>query len=377
VREQPKILYVVNSADFFLSHRLSLAIAASEGGYEVHVATPTSDSVELLAGHGFAYHPVRMHRQGMRLWSEVLSLACLVRLYLRVQPTLVHHVTIKPVLYGGFAARIARVPAVVSALTGLGYLFSQTQPRKSLVRHVVKLGLRVSLAHRNIRVVFQNPDDQQFFVEERLLRAGDSVLIRGSGVNMSEFVPRPIGGGEPIVVLASRMLWDKGLKEFVEAAERLKQDGVAARFVLVGKSDPGNPAAVPVEQLEEWDRRGAVEWWGHRKDMPEVLAKAQAVCLPTYYGEGVPKVLIEAAAAGRPIVTTDAPGCREIVRDKENGLLVPPRNVSLLVTALRRLIEDPDLCTAYGMRGRQIAEAEFSLGRVVEETLAIYAELLP
>jgi glycosyltransferase involved in cell wall biosynthesis len=201
-------------------------------------------------------------------------------------------------------------------------------------------------------------------------------LIRGSGVDMNIFTPRPEPEGVPVVILAARMLWAKGIGEFVDAARLLREQKVEARFVLVGESDPGNPSAVPVWQLEQWHDSGVVEWWGACSDMPRVFAEAHVVCLPSYYPEGVPKVLIEAAACGRPIVTTDVPGCREVVRHEENGLLVPTRDPVALAAALRRLIMSPALRDFLGRRGREIAVAEFGLERVIAETLAVYGDLL-
>jgi glycosyltransferase involved in cell wall biosynthesis len=177
------------------------------------------------------------------------------------------------------------------------------------------------------------------------------------------------------VILAARMLWDKGVKEFVEAAKLLRREGVRARFALVGDTDLGNPAAVSTEQLMQWKNEGAVEWWGQRSDMAAVIAQCHVACLPSY-GEGVPKVLIEAAASGRAIVTTDTSGCREIVRDRQNGLLVPPRDVAALANALRELIEKPALRARMGAKGREIAETEFNLEHVISKTMDAYRSLL-
>ncbi len=225
-------------------------------------------------------------------------------------------------------------------------------------------------------MILQNPDDL-----ERLAAAGAArqrlVLIAGSGVDLQRITPQPEPDGPVAVLLASRMIWKKGVAILVEAARRLRAEGVAARFLLAGDSDPGNPAAIPPAQLADWAREGVVEWLGFEDDMPALLAGSHIVCLPSSYGEGVPKSLIEGAAAGRPLVTTDTPGCRSIARDGENGILVPPENPDALAAALRRLIEDPALRRQMGARGRAIAEAAFGLDRVNAETLALYRDLLP
>lgn len=370
-----RILYVVNDANFFLSHRLPLALAAQGEGFDVHVATPLSDDVEKIRTAGFAFHAIPLTRRGAHMGEELASVIALYSLYRRIKPDLVHLVTIKPVLYGGIAARLASVPAVVSAVTGLGYVFIAQGLKASLLRTAVKGTYRFALGYANGRVIFQNPDDRSSFLMSRLVDARQTVLIKGSGVDMAQFSPAPEPPGAPLVVFAARMLWDKGVGEFVDAARWLCDRGIKARFALVGDTDSGNPAAVPKSQLEGWQQSGVVEWWGQHANMPMIFAKAHIVCLPSYR-EGLPKVLIEAAASGLPIVTTDVPGCREIVRHSENGLLVPVRDVVALAETLRRLIEDAELRRRMGAKGREIAVAEFSVERVVRETLDVYWQLL-
>lgn len=372
---QKKILFVVNDAPFFLSHRLPLATAALEAGYEVHVATPDSPVAASIKKHGLRFHSIPLHRSSTRLWYELRSFQSLIVLYRRLQPDLVHHVTIKPVLYGGLAARLAKVPAVVHALPGLGHVFVERGLAAALLRSAVKRVYRVAFGHPRLKVIFQNPDDQLLLERAHLVKVSDSLLIRGAGVDMNVFTPRPEQEGMPVVILAARMLWSKGVGEFVDAARQLLEQKIAARFVLVGESDPGNPSAVPVWQLEQWHDSGVVEWWGACDNMPQVFAESHVVCLPSYR-EGLPKVLIEAAACGRPIITTDVPGCREVVRHEENGLLVPVRDPIALAAAMRRLILSPALRQFLGERGRQIAVAEFGLEKVIDATLTVYRELL-
>jgi glycosyltransferase involved in cell wall biosynthesis len=296
-------------------------------------------------------------------------------LYRCLRPDLVHHVTLKPVLYGGMAARLTRVPAVVNALTGLGYAFITPGWKAALLRGVLKIVLRLALGHRNGSTIFQNQNDQALLVKSGVASKSATVLIKGSGVDMIVYAPCPEPSGTPVVLLASRMLWDKGVGEFVEAARRLRAEGVEARFVLVGAPDAGNPTAVPLKIIKNWEAEGVVEWWGHRDDMPEVFAQANLVCLPSYR-EGLPKALIEAAACGRAIVATDVPGCREIVRHGINGLLVSARDSSSLAHALQILIENPASRRSMGMEGRILAMAEYSVEQVIEQTFKLYAALL-
>lgn len=370
-----KILFVVNDGPFFLSHRLALAEAARKAGYEVHVATPQDGGAVRIREHGFPFHPIPIIRGGTHPAQEVRSFVALWRLYRRLRPDLVHHVTIKPVLYGGIAARLARVPATVYAVTGLGYLFVTRSAKAAALRAVVKAIYRLALRHRRSRVIFQNPDDLAFFRDQRLVRPGQPALIRGSGVDTAVFCPHPEAQGAPVVTFASRMIWDKGIGEFIGAVKLLRGRGVEARFVLVGDTDPDNPAAVPPGQLMAWQASGLVEWWGRSDDMPAVFARSHVVCLPSYR-EGLPKVLIEAAACGRALVAADVPGCREIVRHGVNGLLVPARSETDLADALQALLDSPRRRKEMGAAGRRLAVEEFSLDRVVRETLELYRDLL-
>lgn len=374
---QPRrLLYLINDLPFFLSHRLPIACAALAAGYEVHVATPDHESKQRIIGAGFHFHPIPMTRKGARLQDEFATLRALWRIYRSVGPHLVHHVTIKPVLYGGLIARLTGVPAVVSAITGLGYVFVARGWKASLRRLAVKWAYRLALDHPRSQVIFQNPDDRAALLAARVVRACATSLIRGSGVDPDQFCPHPEPDGVPVVILAARLIWPKGVQEFIDSARLLKRSGVAARFALVGVSDPENPEAVPTAQLERWHNEKIVEWWGSQDDMPRVFARCHVVCLPSSYGEGIPKVLIEAAACGKAIVTTDTPGCREIVHHEDNGLLVPVRNSDALASAVLRLLQDSELRRQLGVRGRERVIKEFSLDRVVSETLAVYERLL-
>lgn len=365
------ILFVVNDPGFFLSHRLPLAIAAREQGYEVCVATPSGDGVEQIRAEGLSYRRVPLSRSGANPFAELLTIWGLYKLYRELRPSLVHHVTIKPVLYGTLAARLAKVSAVVNAISGLGFVFLAQGWLSAVARSAVLTSYRWLFSRKRLWVIVQNRDDYVYLLEQACLSRKKIELIRGSGVDTGHFTMRPEPDTVPLVVLPARMLWDKGVEEFVEAARQLHRTGVKARFALVGGIDPNNPESVPADRLAEWARQGVVEWWGNRQDMPTVFSLAHIICLPSYR-EGLPKVLLEAAASGRSIVTTDVPGCREVVIDGENGLLVPARQSEPLAEALRLLIESPDKRRAMGRRGRVMAEAEFSIHRVVDRHLDIY-----
>ncbi len=380
--QQPILLFVVNEAFFFVSHRLPIALEAQRQGYDVHIAAPSDNvwapedySTAELAKLGLSFHRIPISRRGTHLIQEFWTFFALLRLYRRLRPEIVHHLTIKPNLYGGIAARLSGVPGVVYAVTGLGQMFVATQGPLRLLRPMVLAVMRVAFSHRNAKVIVQNTSDRAFLVDNRVVEIDDTVLIQGSGVDLELFKPAPEPECDPVVILPSRLIWEKGIQEFVDAAKQLRADGVAARFALVGNTHPSNPRAVPEAMLRSWAADGVVEWWGRREDMSRVMAECHIVCLPSKYGEGVPKVLLEAAAAGRPVVATDTPGCREVIDDGVQGLLVPMGDSAALAAALRRLIDGLDERRAMGAAGRREAEAAFGINDVVRRTLAIYSQL--
>ena len=216
----------------------------------------------------------------------------------------------------------------------------------------------------------------QQLITAGVVRASHCHLIRGSGVDPTAFCPAGEPSGPPTVMLASRMIWTKGVGEFVEAARMLRGGGAEARFVLVGQDDPQNPATIPAAQLNAWNKEGIVQWWGHCGNMPDILGRSSVVVLPTYYGEGLPKVLLEAAACGKPIVTTRARGCDEIVRDGENGYLVAPRDPQSLAQAIGRLLSDPHQRWRMGSAGRRLVLREFTADYVAAQNMDIYLQML-
>jgi len=374
-RPPKRILFVAAEAAFFVTHRLPLAIAAREAGYDVHVATPRGRLLERIHHHGFPWHEVVVHRK-TRVWSELRSVPNLIRLYRGVRPDLVHHIAVKAVLYGTIAARIVRVPAVVNAMTGLGYAFDEQRARSLLGRAITLVFGRL-LRHPRMRIIFQNVEDRELFMRRGWVAPEAAVLIRGSGVDTALFAPGDQDPETPpLVVFASRLLASKGVGEFVEAARAVKRSGRSARFAIVGEIDPDNPESITVEQLEQWRGDEAVEVWGRRDDMSEILRRSSLFVLPTYYREGVPKVLIEASSTGVAAITTDTPGCRDIVVNGETGLLVPPRDAHVLAAAIIELLDDPARRSAMGHRARKRVLSGFALERVMSATLDVYSELL-
>jgi glycosyltransferase involved in cell wall biosynthesis len=371
----PRILFFVTEDWFFCSHFIDRAVAAKAAGYDVAVLTRLRDHGELIRNKGLDLIPIELSRHGVNPLSELRTVWRAYRSYRAFRPDLVHHFALKPIIEGTPAARLLGVKHIVNAPVGMGFVFSSRSGLARLLRPVVRLALHALLNPAGSRVVFENPDDLEAAVRSRLVRREDAVLIRGAGVDLERFLPSPEPQGLPIIVLVARMLWDKGVREYVEAARYLKAKGLACRFLLVGAPDARNPAAIGEAQLRAWEREGTIEWLGHRSDVEQVLANSHIVCLPSYR-EGLPKSLLEGLAAGRPIVATDVPGCRQAVRDGENGILVPSRDSGALADALEILIRDPALRQRYGANGRRRAEAEFATGIVNAATLWLYREML-
>lgn len=372
-----RLLFLLNDAPFFVTHRLSVARAARASGFDVHVAVPFEARADAqIRAAGIHVHHVPLRRGARAFVGELRLLRAYWNLIGSLRPDIVHAVTMKPVLYGGLIARLRRVPAVVHAITGLGYLFLIDGLLARAQRASVMALYRIALGHPNLRAIFQNPDDLGLFLRNRLVRPETVVTIRGCGVDVAEFPFTPEPPGPPTVVFPARIIGDKGVREFVAAARILKREGTAAQFRLVGRSDADNPTDVGEETVRAWEREGIVEWKGFSNDMPAELALAHVVCMPSYR-EGLPRVLIEAASVGRAIVTTDVPGCREVVRHGDNGLLVPVRDAPALADALRTLLADDTLRRTMGARGRERAVAEFSVESFVAESLQVYNDVLP
>lgn len=370
-----KLLFLVTEDWYFCSHRLPPARAAKADGFEVVVATRIGQCRAQIEAEGFRVLPIGLSRRGRNPLRELVSILEIARIYQLEKPDVVHHVAIKPVLYGSLAAWLARSPGVVNAMAGMGFVFTSGNAVARLLRAAVSQVFRWLLNHGRNLLILQNPDDAALLTSTRLVDPSRIRLIRGSGVDIGHFRPLPEPQGETVVMLASRMLWDKGVGEFVEAARLLRAQEVKARFVLVGDGDDSNPASIPHAQLEAWSASGVVEWWGRCSDMPAAFAQAHVICLPSYR-EGLPKVLLEAAACGRPLVAANVPGCREIVHHEENGLLVPVRDASALAGAMARLIDDPALRIRMGAKGRAMVETEFSEAKVARQTIEVYREVM-
>ncbi|MFA7482297.1 MAG: glycosyltransferase family 4 protein [Vulcanimicrobiota bacterium] len=376
---QNKILLVANTGWYLFNFRLPLARRLRDEGFEVVLVSPDDSYVKRLTSEGFEHRALsKLSRRGMNPIFELFALWELIRLYWREKPRAVHHFTIKCVLYGTIAAKLTGVKSVVNAVTGLGHIFLGKRAVTRAVRPLVRWLYRKILKARRGLVVFQNPDDLETFIENGLVAPEKTVIIRSSGVCLKRFCPRP---GTPdthadhvtTVLFVGRLIREKGIYDFVEAARTLKGTR-SVYFQVAGDVDPGNPSSVDPTVVEEWRQEGAVDLLGHVESIAEVLALADIVVLPSFR-EGTPRTLLEAAAMGKPIVATDVPGCREIVHNEHNGLLVPREDPKSLAHAIERLLDDPDLSLRYGQNGRQLVAEEFSVEKVVNETFGVYRQL--
>ena len=366
-----KIVLFANTDWYLYNFRLSLAKELRVHGHEVILVSAPGSFEPLLQESGFRWVSFPISRQGINPLYELRTLWQLTRLYRQLDPDIVHHFTIKPVLYGSIAAHVLGISGIINSITGLGHLFIDPEPTTRLLRRLASWLYRLYL--RGTEVIFENPEDRRIFIEWKFIKPGQAHLILGTGVDVERFRPTAKDNNPPIVLFSSRMLITKGVLEFVEAIRILKKKGVQARFALAGNTDPGNPASVPEEQIDAWKQSELVEWWGWQSDMPAALARTDIFCLPSYR-EGVPNALLEATACGLPIVTTDTPGCRDVVTHGVNGLLVPVKNAQAIADALELLIGDPELRRRMGNAGREIA-VNFSDIKINRETLAVYSLL--
>lgn len=364
-----KILLFANTDWFLYNFRLPLAKDLVDAGHQVLLVSPGGDYADRMSAEGFHHRQVRLSQKGTNPLREIQSIIEIIRLYKQEKPDVVHHFTIKPVLYGSLAAKLTSVLRIVNSITGLGYVFTSTALMAKILKCIVKTLYRGLL--KNTAVIFENTDDRKLFIDLKLVNSAQSAFIPGSGVDIKLFTPSDEPPEPVTVLLPARLLYSKGIVEYVNAARLLKKQGVTARFVLAGDIYPGNPDHIEQSMVDGWINEGVVEWMGWQSDMAQVLKSAHIVCLPSYR-EGLPKALAEAAASGKPIVATDVPGCREIVRHGENGLLVPNKNVEALAEALKALIENPEIRKSMGEKSRKLAETQFSYFHVNRHTVQLY-----
>lgn len=368
-----RLLYIINDYRFFQSHRLPLAQAAVRAGFRVGVAGPQHDLGTFYKDRGIEYFPIPLRRSISSALSEVRALGAILRVLRSFRPDVAHLITAKPIIYGGLMCRMRGVPTL-AAITGLGHAFMMPGRRGNGLRRALLLGYRAAVDHKHSHIIFQNSDDLEIFRCQGALRKAAWSLVPGSGVDLSEITPHPLPDGETVVTLPGRMLRDKGVVEFVQAARILRERGVSARFRLLGDPDSGNPTSIGREQLEAWACEGAIEWMPHTNRLNKALADSHIIALPSYR-EGFPKTLIDAAAAGRAAVAADVPGCRDAIVAGKTGLLFRARDPTAMADALAPLIQDRTTQEAMGRAAREHAEKYFDITNVCTAHLSLYTAL--
>lgn len=366
------ILFIVNSPDFFVSHRLPIAVAAMRRGFVVHVASPNGLAAETIRRHGMVHHVISLSRSGRNPLREISCFWSLLKLVYSIGPNIVHLVTLKPIVYGSLVCRLVGVGGVVAAFSGLGTVFVEHRKSFSILKKCIIALLRVGLSRNGTHLIFQNSDDYSLVQSVLGFDPSYVSIIKGSGVRLDDYRPTIEPAGVPTVTFASRILKDKGVLEFVAAASILRSRGVVARFWLAGSVDRENITSIPERKLDEWHRSGLVEVLGFQSDVESLLVQSNIIVLPSYR-EGLPKILIEAAACARPVVTTDVPGCRDSIVPYKTGLLVKAKDAEELANAIQVLVDNPEKRKSMGRAGRAWAETEFSIEKVVDAHLEIYS----
>jgi len=367
--------FVVNEDWAFVSHFFERAVASQTAGYSIAISAHCGEKQSLLESAGFTLYPHSISRSGTNPFIEIRNLLAMVKVFRKSQPDIIHLIALKPIVIGAIAARIYGKAQVVCAPIGMGYLFSSNDRRARLLQPVIRFVLRRILKLRNTHVIIENEEDCKSLVSGNFVKNSNIQVIKGAGVDLSLYKAIPENLETQVVTMFARVLRDKGVLDFVEAAKIVRHKFPSAIFQLVGDCDPGNPTSFSESEVRSWEAAGFIKWLGYRTDVPELLGASNIVCLPSYR-EGLPKTLIEACAAQRAIVATDVTGCREVVSHGSNGLLVPVRDPRKLAEAISELLIDPIQRTAFAKSGRLRAETEFASSIVIEQTLAVYKKVL-
>ena len=366
-----KLLYIVNSSGYFMSHRSDIATAARKQGYIIYVASPKDKITKEIESKGFIHQNIYLSRSSRRLFSELKTIMSLYKVIQRVKPDLIHLITIKPVIYGGIITSLLKIKGTVSSVPGLGFSYISEGAKASFFRCFLSFLYRLAFRNRSLKVIFQNNDDLRLLSKNTGLSKDKIVLIKGSGVNLSKFDYKPVPEGKPIVSMASRLQRDKGVIEFFEAAKSLKEKGVEAEFNFIGSLDSDYASVIPEKDILEWRRRKIINFLGQSNDINLLFQQSSIVVLPSYR-EGFPKVLQEAAACGRAIIASDVPGCRDAVKDGVTGLLVKPKDPNALAEKIEYLLSNDHLLDQMGKEARKLAEKEYSIDEVIKIHLKIY-----
>lgn len=363
-----KIIISATTSWNLYNSRLGLALALKQKGHEVVLLSPKDEFTEYLQEAGFRWVHLPVKPRGKNIFRELYSILFITIFYLREKPDFVNHFTPKGIIYGSIAAKLAKVKSIFNTVTGLGVVFSEQA--HSTLKQIVILLYKIALTHTTI--LFQNKDDHRLFLNLKIGSPNQHHLISGSGVDMVRFQATPEPEGIPTIILPARFVEEKGIRYFVEASRILKSRQIEARFVLVGRPEEDQPTSIPLSEITNWVNEGIIEWWGWHNDMAKIYPLAHIVCLPTYYMEGIPKSLLEAGACAKALIATDVPGCREVVLNSKNGLLVKTKNAQSLANAIATLVQDNELRKKMGIKSREIVEEKFSMEKIIANYFSIY-----
>ena len=374
-----KILYLITEDWFFCSHFFERALAAKEKGFKIIICSKENKHKEFIENKGFDFYSIPFDRKSVNPFYELIILLRIIYLYKKISPDIVHQIAFKPIIYGSIAAKILKIKSVINAPVGMGYVFTSDSQKAFLLKPILKFLILNFLNsnrgnNRKNKVIFENKDDLNYFISIGATNKYDSCLIRGAGVQLNKKVIFKRNNKIPVIAIVSRMLKDKGVYEFVEAAKIIKNKNIVSKFILVGGIDKFNPSSIKREILQNWHDKGLVDWLGNIDNVDKVLEKIDILCLPSYR-EGLPKALLEGAANGLPLITTDTVGCRDVVVNEINGYLVPVKDGKRLASAMEKLIRNKKLREKMGQESYRIVSTTFSSSIIIPQTLKIYDEL--
>jgi len=371
--DKKKILFITNVDWFFVSHRMPIGLEALKKGYEVHLAAKFTGKEEYLISNGIKVHNIDFQRCGMSFYFSLISFLNILRIIRKIKPDLIHAITIKPVIFGGIAARIYNKASFVASISGLGYVFISKNFKARLSKILVVLSYKLALSNKKMKVIFQNNFDKNTISKICNLNNCNSLLIKGSGVDLNFYKPKKDNLESNIILFASRLLISKGIIEFIESAKNLNSKGY--KFLVVGKIDIENPDCISKDDLLKYQNAGIIEYGGESNNVKDLILQSKIIVLPSYYGEGLPKILIEAAACGKPVITTDHPGCRDSIIPNKTGLLIPVKDSSSLTSAIEKLFKSKSKCIKMGAEARKFASTNFDIKEVIKKHMQIYNKL--
>ena len=378
-----KILYIINEAYFFLSHKSELASYVNNLDYEVsvavpydHVWAPKNFNVSELIERGYIVHQYKLSRRGQNIFREIFSFLAILKIIYIAKPDILHLMTIKPIIYGGISTYFFKVPNIIFSITGLGQIFTAKGKIATLRKICISIFLKFIFYKKNCKVIVQNSNDYKNLVDKKIISKDKLYTIKGSGINLDKyFFSIEPKNSIPYVIMASRLIWEKGIDDFVEAAKICKKKNINVKFVIVGDTQPSNPRSIPVEELEKWQEDKIIEWWGRREDMVNVISKSTIFCVPSKYGEGVPKVLMEAISIGRAVVVSNCPGCIELIDDSINGYVYPMGNSEALSQKIIELLNEPGLRKKFIKSAYNKISKDYISKDVIAKTVELYEEI--